>query len=79
MFDSIFLSCALRPEKVGPDEADDFLTEIAMMKHVGKHENIVAMLGCVTLHQVLDSVDLFKVKVAVNVALLAAQLHGLAT
>lgn len=35
-------------EKVGVDERDDFLAEIAMMKRVGRHENIVVMLACVT-------------------------------
>ena len=38
-------------EKVGLNERDDFLAEIAMMKRVGRHENIVVMLACVTLHQ----------------------------
>lgn len=33
------------------DERDDFLAEIAMMKRVGRHENIVVMLACVTLTQ----------------------------
>ncbi|XP_057372477.1 platelet-derived growth factor receptor alpha-like [Daphnia carinata] len=38
-------------KKVGLDERDDFLAEIAMMKRVGRHENIVVMLACVTLNQ----------------------------
>lgn len=38
-------------KKVGLDERDDFLAEIAMMKRVGRHENIVVMLACVTLTQ----------------------------
>lgn len=38
-------------EKVGLDERDDFLAEIAMMKRVGRHDNIVVMLACVTLTQ----------------------------
>lgn len=38
-------------EKVGLNERDDFLAEIAMMKRVGRHENIVVMLACVTLNQ----------------------------
>ena len=38
-------------EKTGAYETDDFLAEIAMMKMVGKHENIAVMLACVTLQQ----------------------------
>ena len=38
-------------ERAGLDERDDFLAEIAMMKRVGRHENIVVMLACVTLNQ----------------------------
>ncbi|XP_046461802.1 uncharacterized protein LOC124208127 isoform X3 [Daphnia pulex] len=38
-------------KKVGLDERDDFLAEIAMMKRVGRHDNIVVMLACVTLTQ----------------------------
>lgn len=33
------------------DERDDFLAEIAMMKRVGRHDNIVVMLACITLSQ----------------------------
>jgi len=38
-------------ERVGVDERDDFLAEIAMMKRVGRHENIVVMLACITVTQ----------------------------
>lgn len=30
------------------DDQKDFLAEIAMMKQIGKHLNVVSMLGCVT-------------------------------
>ena len=43
-------------EKVGVDEKDDFLAEIAMMKRVGRHENIVVMLACITVQQPLSMV-----------------------
>lgn len=33
------------------DERDDFLAEIAMMKRVGRHDNIVVMLACITQSQ----------------------------
>ncbi|PNF43435.1 hypothetical protein B7P43_G12542 [Cryptotermes secundus] len=37
--------------KASPDEVEEFLSEIAMMKRVGRHPNIVTMLGCCTLKQ----------------------------
>jgi serine/threonine protein kinase len=50
LIDLFFFSPAVL-EKVGLDERDDFLAEIAMMKRVGRHDNIVVMLACVTLAQ----------------------------
>ncbi|XP_021924805.1 platelet-derived growth factor receptor beta-like [Zootermopsis nevadensis] len=37
--------------KPSPDEIEEFLSEIAMMKRVGRHPNVVTMLGCCTLKQ----------------------------
>lgn len=37
--------------KASPDELEEFLSEIAMMKRVGRHPNVVTMLGCCTLKQ----------------------------
>jgi serine/threonine protein kinase len=37
--------------KASPDEVEEFLSEIAMMKRVGPHPNIVTMRGCCTLKQ----------------------------
>ncbi|XP_069691474.1 fibroblast growth factor receptor 2 isoform X2 [Periplaneta americana] len=39
--------------KATPDEVDEFQLEIAMMKRVGRHPNVVTMLGCCTLKQPL--------------------------
>ena len=41
---------------MGVDERDDFLAEIAMMKRVGIHPNIVVMLACITVQQPLSMV-----------------------
>ncbi|XP_050072569.1 uncharacterized protein LOC126560654 [Anopheles maculipalpis] len=38
------------------DEFDEFLDEIAMMKKVGKHPNIVALLGCCTIKEPLTMI-----------------------
>ncbi|XP_063232269.1 uncharacterized protein LOC134536479 [Bacillus rossius redtenbacheri] len=38
----------LRPQ-ASDEESEEFLAEIAMMKRVGRHPNVVAMLGCCTL------------------------------
>ena len=46
----------VQAEKVGVDERDDFLAEIAMMKRVGIHPNIVVMLACITVQQPLSMV-----------------------
>nr|CAD7437602.1 unnamed protein product [Timema bartmani] len=40
-----------RTDKAGPDKMEEFLSEIAMLKRVGRHPNIVRMLGCCTLKQ----------------------------
>ncbi|KAJ9585160.1 hypothetical protein L9F63_003051, partial [Diploptera punctata] len=37
--------------KANADEVEEFLSEIAMMKRVGRHPNVVTMLGCCTLKQ----------------------------
>jgi serine/threonine protein kinase len=37
--------------KASSDELEEFLSEIAMMKRVGRHPNVVTMLGCCTLKQ----------------------------
>lgn len=36
-------------ELAGPEEREDFLEEIVMLKRVGRHPNIVCLLACVTL------------------------------
>ncbi|XP_049280880.1 vascular endothelial growth factor receptor 1 isoform X3 [Anopheles funestus] len=38
------------------DEFDEFLDEITMMKKVGKHPNIVALLGCCTIKEPLTMI-----------------------
>uniref|UniRef100_A0A182JN47 Uncharacterized protein n=1 Tax=Anopheles atroparvus TaxID=41427 RepID=A0A182JN47_ANOAO len=38
------------------DEFDEFLDEIAMMKKVGKHPNIVTLLGCCTIKEPLTMI-----------------------
>lgn len=38
-------------DKASPDEVEEFLSEISMMKRVGRHTNVVIMLGCCTLKQ----------------------------
>ena len=38
-------------DKASADEVEEFLSEIAMMKRVGRHPNVVTMLGCCTLKQ----------------------------
>lgn len=38
------------------DEFDEFLDEIAMMKRVGRHPNIVTLLGCCTIKEPLTMI-----------------------
>lgn len=38
-------------DRVNADELEEFQAEIAMMKRVGRHANIVTMLGCCTIKQ----------------------------
>lgn len=38
-------------ETTSPEAMDEFLQEIAMLKHIGRHQNIVTFLGCCTLKQ----------------------------
>lgn len=38
-------------ENAPPEEEQDFLAEIKMLKKVGKHRNVVRMLACVTKAQ----------------------------
>ena len=37
-------------EKANEDEEEDFKMEINFMKTIGRHENVVTMLGCCTLY-----------------------------
>ena len=43
----VFVYCA---EKANEDEEEDFKMEINFMKTIGRHENVVTMLGCCTLY-----------------------------
>ena len=43
----------LRTERPSPDELEEFLSEIATMKKVSKHPNIVSLIGCCTIRQPL--------------------------
>lgn len=40
-------------ERPSPDELEEFLSEIATMKTVSKHPNVVSLLGCCTIRQPL--------------------------
>lgn len=40
-------------ERPTADELEEFLSEIATMKKVGKHPNVVNILGCCTIRQPL--------------------------
>jgi serine/threonine protein kinase len=40
-------------ERPTTDELEEFLSEIATMKKVGHHPNIVSLLGCCTIKQPL--------------------------
>ena len=41
-------SCLILSENATPDQLNDFLEEITLMKAVGSHKNIVSMIGCCT-------------------------------
>jgi serine/threonine protein kinase len=47
----VFLFFPFQTDKASPDEVEEFLSEIAMMKRIGRHPNVVTMLGCCTLKQ----------------------------
>lgn len=40
-------------ERPTPDELEEFLSEITMMKSVSRHPNVVSLLGCCTIKQPL--------------------------
>lgn len=44
------LIMTLLVDKASPDEKEDFRAEINFMKMIGKHENIITILGCCTLY-----------------------------
>ncbi|PSN56629.1 hypothetical protein C0J52_11278 [Blattella germanica] len=51
-FGRVFLARAEAiADKASADEVEEFLSEIAMMKRVGRHPNVVRMVGCCTLKQ----------------------------
>ena len=45
-----FTSCFCLIGKVDEEEIEDFKIEINFMKTLGRHENVVTMLGCCTLY-----------------------------
>ncbi|XP_067002326.2 vascular endothelial growth factor receptor 1 isoform X2 [Anabrus simplex] len=38
-------------QRATPEEVEEFLAEIAMLKRVGRHPNVVTLLGCCTLQE----------------------------
>ncbi|XP_055601221.1 platelet-derived growth factor receptor alpha [Uranotaenia lowii] len=70
-FGRVFMACANKlPGSTGPvivaikqlkkspksDEFEEFLDEISMMKRVGRHPNIVTLLGCCTIKEPLTMI-----------------------
>ena len=50
LFTDCFYVFVFSAEKANEDEEEDFKMEINFMKTIGRHENVVTMLGCCTLY-----------------------------